>query len=224
MQEERLRAYCATAGLDLVALLREEGVSGAKPLASRPRGAELLAMVAAGQVQHVVALKLDRLFRDAADCLNRTRDWDRAAVALHLVDLGGTINIGSALGRRLLTMAAGFAELERNLIAERTSAALQHMKKSGATLGRAPTGWRKVAGADGKETTLEKESAGQGAVARIHALRASGLPLQAIADRLTVEGVPAPGGGARWYKGTIGQIVRRLATWPYAEAARSSRG
>jgi len=31
--------------------------------------------------QHVVALKLDRLFRDAADALNQTRKWDDARVA-----------------------------------------------------------------------------------------------------------------------------------------------
>ena len=36
-QEERLRAYCAMAKLDVVAVLREEGVSGARSLGLRPR-------------------------------------------------------------------------------------------------------------------------------------------------------------------------------------------
>ena len=37
-QEEKLRAYCKMTGLDLVRVIREEGVSAAKPLASRPGG------------------------------------------------------------------------------------------------------------------------------------------------------------------------------------------
>ena len=37
-QEERVRAYCTMSGMELVSVIREEGVSGAKPLDSRPRG------------------------------------------------------------------------------------------------------------------------------------------------------------------------------------------
>src|SRR5262245_57091471 len=72
-QEARLRAYCAAAGLELVTLVREEGVSGSIPLAERPGGAELLRHLAEQNVAHVLALKLDRLFRDAADCLSQSR-------------------------------------------------------------------------------------------------------------------------------------------------------
>ena len=39
---------------------------------------------------------------------------------------GQAINSKSAMGKMFLTMMAGFAELERNVIAERTSVALQH--------------------------------------------------------------------------------------------------
>ena len=73
-----------------------------------------------GPCTAVVAAKLDRLFRDAADCLNMSRRWDDAEVGLHLIDMG--IDTRSAMGRAFLTMAAGFAELERNLIGERTKA------------------------------------------------------------------------------------------------------
>ncbi len=44
------------------------------------------------------------------------------------MDVGGqTINTAVAMGRMLLTVMAGFAEPERNVIVERTVAALQHM-------------------------------------------------------------------------------------------------
>jgi len=128
-QEERLAVYCRKTGLDIVEEIREEGVSGAKPLAARPGGERLLALLAKKKAKHVVALKLDRLFRDAEDALRQTKAWDKAEIALHLVDMEGQIlNTATAMGRFFLNMMAAFAELERNLIAERTAAALAHKK------------------------------------------------------------------------------------------------
>ena len=43
-QEERLQAYCSMARLEVTAMVREEGVSGAKPLSLRPGGKKLLAL------------------------------------------------------------------------------------------------------------------------------------------------------------------------------------
>ena len=37
-QEARLRAYCTAAGLTLVDIMRDEGVSASKPLNTRPAG------------------------------------------------------------------------------------------------------------------------------------------------------------------------------------------
>ena len=128
-QEERLRAYCQMQGLDVEAVLIEEGVSATKPLHARPMGSKLVEMVKNGTVQHVVALKLDRLFRSSVDALSVTSEWDKNGIALHLVDMGGqSINTASAMGRMMLTMMAGFAQFERDLISERTTAALQHKK------------------------------------------------------------------------------------------------
>ena len=65
------------AGLSLVNVVHEDSISAAKALASRPGGREIVAAVVGKRIGHVVALKLDRLFRDAVDALNQTRAWDR---------------------------------------------------------------------------------------------------------------------------------------------------
>ena len=41
-QEEKVRAYCTLAGLELMQVYREEGVSASKPLANRPEGSSRL--------------------------------------------------------------------------------------------------------------------------------------------------------------------------------------
>ena len=78
-QEERLRAYCTMRGLSVVGIIRDEGVSAFKHLDKRPGGAELLRLVSRGEAVHVVALKLDRLFRQV---MHRMR-WKLSPVVGH---------------------------------------------------------------------------------------------------------------------------------------------
>ncbi|MGH7459665.1 MAG: recombinase family protein [Pseudomonas sp.] len=94
------------------------------------------------------------------DCQGTTKAWDRAGVALHLIDLGGqALDTSSAMGRFFLTVMAGAAELERGLIRERTSTALQHKKANGTKLGMPRLGFAKrVPGAWTDEVTGELEA------------------------------------------------------------------
>ena len=88
-QRERIKAYAAMKGLELGRIIVDEGVSAGKPLASRPGGALLLSALAGRRASAVVVLKLDRAFRNAADCLATVEKWARTGTALHIVDLGG---------------------------------------------------------------------------------------------------------------------------------------
>jgi site-specific DNA recombinase len=182
-QEDCIRAYCLMTRLELVRVIRDEAVTGATLIADRKGGAELLAAIGPDAAAHVAAVRLDRLLRDAGDALTQTRTWDRAGVALHLIDMGGQVmNTSTAMGHMFLTMVAGFAELERNLIAERTKAALAHKKAKGEAVGRAPRGLR----IDDTRLAPDAESDGLRLATRAQALRQRGLtfaqPLSANVD------------------------------------------
>jgi len=178
-------------GLDLVAVVDDPGVSAGTPLADRPGGAVLIDAVTRRRVSHVVAFKLDRLFRDAADCLTVTGEWDRRNVALHLVDLGGaTVDTSTAMGRFFLTVLAGAAEMERTLIRERTRAALAHKRNLGERVsGEAPFGYRFDGG------RVVEDEAEQRTVALVASLRRDGLSLRKIAAELTRRGLRTRRGG-----------------------------
>jgi site-specific DNA recombinase len=145
-QQVRIRSYGESKGLELVDIVVEGGVSASKPLDERCGGRQVLEAIRQG-VGHVVALKLDRLFRNTIDCLTVVKRWEQAGVTLHLIDHGGaSIDTSSALGIMFLTMAAGFAEMERTLAAERTAFGLARKREKGEkTGGDVPYGWR-VAG------------------------------------------------------------------------------
>jgi site-specific DNA recombinase len=186
VQWAAIEAYCTMKGLELVERVEDAGVSGSVPLAERREGRRLAAALKEHRAAHIIALKLDRLFRDAGDALQRTKAWDKAGIALHLIDMGGSaIDTSSAIGRMMLTMLSGFAEFERTLIGERTRAALQHLKRQGRRVGQIPYGWR-LAGDDAKR--LEPDPAEQVVVELARQLRGSGLTLRAIGDELAARG------------------------------------
>jgi len=212
-QEERLTAYCKMSGLELVKIVREEGVSASKALHTRPGGEELLKLVAVGQAQHVIALKLDRLFRDAEDALRQTKAWDKAGIALHLVDMGGqTLNTATAMGRFFLNMMAGFAELERNLIAERTEAALSHKKRHLEAYGPTPYGFDRLGEA------LVTNAREMDVVTDIQRRFKLGESLRSIAKALNDANVPSKT-GAKWYASTVKYMLGNDLYIPKLEAA-----
>jgi len=203
-QEAAIRSYCSFRGLELVEMVVDPGVSAGKPLSTRPGGQRVLELVETGKVGAVVAFKLDRLFRDTADCLTTVTDWDRRGVALHLLDMGGqAIDTSSAIGRFFLTVMAGAAEMERNLVKERTAAALAHLQAQGRTLGTPGLGYRMEQGVV-LEVASEVET-----VARIKELREGGATLQEIANTMVSEGRQTKRGG-QWATGTVSRILKRV--------------
>jgi DNA invertase Pin-like site-specific DNA recombinase len=131
-------------------------------------------------------LKLDRGFRDAGDRLNTVDQWERAGIALHVVDLGGNaIDTTSAAGRFMLVVLAGAAEMERNLTRERTRSALAVKKANGERVVAIPYGFDLAP--DGN--TLTPNEAEKAVIAEIRAMRASGMSLQSIARTLSSRGV-----------------------------------
>ena len=180
-QHESFMAYALLQKLNLVEVVIEDAISGSVPLADRPGGRRLLELVEKKKARQVIAIKLDRLFRDAADALAQPGIWDKSGITLHLIDVGGqAINTSSAMGRMFLTMMAGFAELERNLIAERTAAALAHKKAKRQVYAPIPLGFMR----DGDK--LVPDAGEQRTVRRILDLRGRGreiLRLDRTQDR-----------------------------------------
>jgi len=149
----------------------------------------------------VVAVKLDRLFRNASDCLNTVDEWDRIGVTLHLLDLGGqSMSTKTAMGRMMLVMAAGFAEMERNLIKERTSMALAHKKARREAYAPTPFGFTR----EGDHLVQSQPEAD--AVALMQVWREQGMSYDRIADRLNTDHIPTKRGG-KWHGCTVRYIL-----------------
>lgn len=201
-QQARLEAYAAAAELNVVAVLIEEGVSGSTPISERPQGKGLVEMIHRGEAEHVVFLKLDRAFRNAADALNTIEDWDKAGVGVHFVDHAGvSLNTSTALGKMLLTVLSGMAEFERNLARERTAAALAHRKANSQAYGETPFGLDRLG------DSLYMNEAEQAVLEQMQRWQAEGVSLRGIAARLNEQGIPAKKGG-QWFASSVRSVLQ----------------
>ncbi len=120
----------------------DAGVSGSIPLAERPDGAEMLASLNSGDT--VIVAKLDRLFRSTADAATTLDDWCKRGIKFVSIHEG--FDMTTSMGRFMASVMAAFAELERAMIRERTSAAIQRKIANGDHHGAIPYGWNRVKG------------------------------------------------------------------------------
>jgi DNA invertase Pin-like site-specific DNA recombinase len=184
-QQAKLEAYCVVKDWTLVEVIRDEGVS-AKSL-KRPGLQRLLAMVRARHVDVVAIAKLDRLSRDVRDVYALVELFEKADVAL--VSLQESLDATTATGRAMIGMLAVMNQLERELIAERTREAMQHLKAQGERYCHAVF-----------------DDAAVLAVMQQH--RAAGRSYAAIAHELNAAGIPSTLGG-QWLANAVRRILLR---------------
>lgn len=179
-QRTRITEQALARGWGPITWQVDDGWSG-KSL-DRPALAELLDRIGPGD--RLVVAKLDRLSRSVQDfigLLRRSRDegWSVAVLELDL-------DTGTTMGRFVVTIMAAVAELERGLISDRTSAALQAAKANGKRLG------------------VGNRTMSADVLAAIVQMREDeGLSMSAIANRLNAEEIPTARGGKRWYPSTV---------------------
>ena len=200
-QRAKIAAYALTKDLDLVDIIEDAGKS-AKDL-KRPGVQQVLRMASRKEIDAVIIVKLDRMFRCTVDALNTAQDFDKRGVALHSIH--ESLDTQSAMGKFFFTLTAALAEMERGLIGERTRMALARKRECGGkTGGHVPFGF------DAVEGNLIPNPEEQELLNRIRELRADGMSYQAIADRLNVDGILTKKGG-QWDRVRVFKIMQNAA-------------
>lgn len=116
----------------------------------------------------------------------------------------------------MMRVYAAMAQQERELISERTKAALAAAKTRGARLG-GDRGYRPLAGPDNGAAAGARRVAAERAAYRllleVERLRQSGITTpQSLARELTERGISTSRSGAVWTHTTVGRLVTRTCT------------
>jgi len=130
-QLHELRAYAERRGLPAIEYT-DDGVSGRKD--RRPALDRLMLACRRREVAAVVVVRLDRLARSLAHTARLGEEF--AALGVELVSLRESIDTGSPMGRAMFGMAAVSAQLEVDLMRERTLAGQAAARRRGARFGR----------------------------------------------------------------------------------------
>jgi putative DNA-invertase from lambdoid prophage Rac len=134
-----LQGFARGRAFDLVDEIEETG-SGAR--GDRPGLARVLELARAGSIAYVLVWKLDRIGRSTIDVLGTVEELERCGVTLIATSQGLEVGPGdSAIGRMVLRVLAAVAELERDMISERTHLGLEAARRRGVKLGR-PRKWK----------------------------------------------------------------------------------
>lgn len=206
-QISRCKAMAQVKGWPEPVIYPDEGISGTKEPEKRPALAQLLADIEAGKIDAVIVAALDRLGRKTRIVLKLVDDLAQAGVAL--VICRESLDTSTPQGHFVLTMFAALAQLERDVIAERTSEALQERgRKYGYRSGRLPYGYIRHKGNE----AIHVDPRAAEIVQRIFALRASRETLESIAANLSVW-ADSPRGGKRWYASSVNEILKNEAAY-----------
>jgi len=87
-----------------------------------------------GEYDGLLIYKFDRWARSTTELISEMEVLVRRKVSIHSLNEG--FDISSSMGQAMLTVISAFAQLERDLIRERTLAGLERAKAQGKTLGR----------------------------------------------------------------------------------------
>ena len=189
--------------LDEDDIIIERGVSGGIPLWDRPKGRALKRKLSSGQYQHLISMKIDRLFRVTSDMLNTVDDLNDSGIDLHIVDMGGqAIDTTTAIGRLFLTIVGAMAEMERGLISERTQEGMNQLKAMNKKFTQSIYGWDET-----EQGTLVPNWNEQNVIDYMYwQVEKNGMSATSVAKHLNKEGLKGKRGG-KWQGNSITRTI-----------------
>jgi site-specific DNA recombinase len=228
MQRTRCRALCEARGWEVAAEYEDLGLTGRNM--DRPGLQALLRAAADGEIGVVAVYRLDRLARKSRHLQEIWED----GLAGHGVELASTtesIDTSNPMGRAMMGMVGVMAQLESEMIQERTSDGRREKAMQGG-FGQAVRsyGFRwdkgdKEAGRPKRPVIVEHEAA---VVRDIFDMAAAGYSVQNICKRLNAQGMTRRGGRGRggqavapgqWWNPDAQEIIQnpaymgRFVTW-----------
>ena len=205
-QAAAIEALCQRNGWRLLELVRDVEEPRVKGL-DRPGLTYALERVASGEAACLVVSQLRRLSPSAADLGRILESIARNGGRLVALDL--EVDTAMPAGRKAANVLISVGAAERDRVGERTRKGLEAARAKGQRIGRPAV----------EDVPELKE--------RIAAMRARGMTLQAIADRLNAEGVPTIRGGERWRPSSVQAAVgyrRPPRRWENGDSSEERKG
>lgn len=149
-QRAAIAKWCKAHDVELIDTFEDLDLSAYRKGVRRPGLDRMLSRL--GEVDFVVAWRLDRLARSVSGFAKLVERFEDAGVKLATAD--GQVDMSTAAGRAMVQMTAVFAELEAGTTSERARQMHQYKRERGEWVGRVPFGFRRA----GKRIEVDPEA------------------------------------------------------------------
>jgi DNA invertase Pin-like site-specific DNA recombinase len=135
IQINELRRFCEARGWQITQEITDHGFSGSTD--NRPGLKKLMALAKSREVDAIVVVKLDRLFRSLKHLVTTLEEFQ--SLGITFVATKDQVDYSTPAGRLFVQILGSLAEFEKSLLRERTLMGLEHAKSIGKKLGRPKT-------------------------------------------------------------------------------------
>lgn len=200
-QIERIEAYCMAFGYELVKVFKEVATGTKADIETRPIFNEAIEYLKQDNADGIIALKLDRIARNTLDVLRLVRETlEPQNKMLVLLDI--QVDTSTPSGKMILTVMSAVAELERDMIHDRTQGGRKAKANNGGyAYGKPKYGYKT------EEKELKEDSTQQETIKLIKRHRKSGKSYQKIADYLNAQNIPTKQ-GKKWSSSVVYRICQ----------------
>lgn len=178
-QVNTLRQYAELHGWQITNVYADEGISG-KSIKGRPQLQQLLYDLQYDQIDAVLVWKISRLSRSLSDTLQLLERFEEYNVKF--ISYSENFDTSNAMGRLILQIMAGLAEMERNTLSDNVKLGMRQKAMEGGWNGGVVLGYNSI------EKTLVINHTEADIVRLIFVEYAQGRGLRAIANKLNKEG------------------------------------
>ena len=134
VQVNELRRYCQARSWTIAHEIVDRGYTGGND--QRPGLKQLLQLIRSREVDVVIVVKLDRLFRSLKHLVTTLEELQ--ALGVQFIATKDNVDYSTPSGRLFVQVLGSLAEFEKSLLRERTIMGLDHARANGKRLGRPP--------------------------------------------------------------------------------------
>lgn len=156
-QTKKANAYCEYKDYSIYEIYTD--TSSGKNTVNRPAFNKMIADMKARKFSKIIAYKIDRISRNTVDFLTFLELINKYDCDIDFLE--GDVDVSGPTGKMVATVLSSVAELERNMIVERTLMGMEEAANNGHFGGKPPLGYTKeiINGEKGKKWVIDEKEA-----------------------------------------------------------------
>ena len=85
-QKIQIISYCEKNNINIEHIIIDPGITSDVPFCDREGGKEIIKAIEYKEIDKIITIKLDRMFRDAGECITTIKKWNKKGINVNFID------------------------------------------------------------------------------------------------------------------------------------------